>query len=119
EAITGAGTTAATNNAAAAAAPTEVTTTGQTAAAAGGATTTTTAATVGSTGGRSAASAPGVQAPPAGALKADPLAAADCDRATGRIKFPSKWAYPCVPDFPKGTDNGGATYIGVSKDTIK
>lgn len=62
--------------------------------------------------------APAAVAAPAVKAGVDPLAAPDCDRALGRIKFPSKWAVPCVPSWPKGTDNGGATGIGVTKDTI-
>ncbi len=40
----------------------------------------------------------------------------NCDPATGKIKFPSVYAPPCV--YPV-SDNGGATYQGVTKDTIK
>lgn len=45
----------------------------------------------------------------------------DCDPATGRIRFPSVFAPPCVavPTRADGTaDNGGATYPGVTADTI-
>ncbi len=41
----------------------------------------------------------------------------DCDPATGRIKFPSSFAPPCAPAF--NSNNGGATYQGVTKDKIK
>ncbi|MGH9197695.1 MAG: hypothetical protein ACRD1T_18375, partial [Acidimicrobiia bacterium] len=45
--------------------------------------------------------------------------APDCDPQTGRIKFPSAYAPPCVAAFPKGADNGGATAKqGVTKDKI-
>lgn len=40
---------------------------------------------------------------------------ANCDPATGRIKFPSLFAPPCVHPV---ADNGGATYQGVTADTI-
>jgi hypothetical protein len=40
----------------------------------------------------------------------------DCDAATGRIKIPSLYAYPCLPAF--SGDNGGATSPGVTKDAI-
>jgi hypothetical protein len=41
---------------------------------------------------------------------------ANCDTSTGKIKFPSVYAPPCVP---KATgNNGGATYQGVTSDTI-
>ncbi|MGQ0434778.1 MAG: hypothetical protein ACT452_20505 [Microthrixaceae bacterium] len=49
-------------------------------------------------------------APPAGGV------GADCDPATGRIKVPTLHAPPCVTPF--SGDNGGATYQGVTKDTI-
>lgn len=40
----------------------------------------------------------------------------DCDQATHRVKVPSLYAFPCVPAF--AGNNGGATYQGVTKDTI-
>jgi hypothetical protein len=40
-----------------------------------------------------------------------------CDTDKGRIKLPSVYALPCVPEF-KG-DNGGETSPGVTADTIK
>ena len=42
----------------------------------------------------------------------------NCDPETGRIMIPSVYAPPCVPAFPEGTDNGGATSPGVTADTI-
>jgi hypothetical protein len=41
----------------------------------------------------------------------------NCDPATGRIKVPTRHAPICVPKF--SGDNGGSTYRGVTKDTIK
>ncbi len=41
----------------------------------------------------------------------------NCDPNTGRIKMPSIFAPPCVPEW-KGGDNGGATYQGVTKDKV-
>ena len=41
----------------------------------------------------------------------------NCDTSTGRIKFPSVYAPPCVPVTP--ATNGGSTYQGVTADTIK
>lgn len=41
--------------------------------------------------------------------------AKNCDPATGRIRFPSVFAPPCV--LPVG-DNGGSTYQGVTADEI-
>jgi hypothetical protein len=121
EAISGAAASSVSGNAngAAAAGATDVAAGTQAAAGVSGVQTGT-AITGGAGGGGSAAVRPaGVPPAAKGVVSTDPLSAPDCDRATGRIKFPSKWAYPCIPDFPKGGDNGGATYIGVSKDTIK
>ncbi|HXY94760.1 MAG TPA: hypothetical protein VEP49_20020 [Acidimicrobiia bacterium] len=42
-----------------------------------------------------------------------------CDPTTGRIKIPAYLASVCVKPWPKGADNGGATYQGVTKDSIK
>jgi hypothetical protein len=39
-----------------------------------------------------------------------------CDPETGRVRVPSVYAGPCVPAFEG--DNGGATTIGVTDDTI-
>lgn len=41
----------------------------------------------------------------------------NCDTATGRLAMPSIFAPPCVPAFDG--DNGGATYPGVTEDTIR
>lgn len=49
----------------------------------------------------------------------DAASAPDCDKAAGRILIPSIYSPNCVPIFPKGADNGGATYQGVTKNTIK
>lgn len=49
--------------------------------------------------------------------KADSIDWANCDPSTGRIRFPSIYAPPCVP-APKGS-NGGATSQGVTAKTIK
>jgi hypothetical protein len=60
-------------------------------------------------------------APPPAALasSSDPLDAPDCDRATGRIMIPSNLAPNCVPLWPAGADNGGATSRGVTGSEIK
>lgn len=55
----------------------------------------------------------GAQAPAPTAVVDSP----DCDPETGRIKIPSSYAPPCVPAF--SGDNGGATYRGVTADTIR
>ena len=39
-----------------------------------------------------------------------------CDRSTGRLRFPTLYAPPCMPGWSGG--NGGSTYNGVTKDTI-
>ncbi|MFI5054540.1 MAG: hypothetical protein ACHQDE_09285, partial [Acidimicrobiia bacterium] len=40
-----------------------------------------------------------------------------CDTTTGKLAVPSGYAPPCVEPW-KGSDNGGATAPGVTKDTI-
>ena len=47
------------------------------------------------------------------------LAAADCDRERGTVKLPYQAAVPCARPFAEGDDNGGATYQGVTADSIK
>jgi hypothetical protein len=49
---------------------------------------------------------------------ADPMDAPDCDPETGRIMVPSVYAPNCVPLWPEGGDNGGATHRGVTADEI-
>jgi hypothetical protein len=49
---------------------------------------------------------------------ADPMEAPDCDPDTGRIMVPSVYAPNCVPLWPEGGDNGGATHRGVTADEI-
>jgi hypothetical protein len=49
---------------------------------------------------------------------ADPMSAPDCDTETGRIMVPSVYAPNCVPLWPEGGDNGGATHRGVTADEI-
>jgi hypothetical protein len=49
---------------------------------------------------------------------ADPMGAPDCDPDTGRIMIPSVYAPNCVPLWPEGADNGGATHRGVTADEI-
>ena len=44
--------------------------------------------------------------------------APDCDPETGRIMVPSVYAPNCVPLWPEGADNGGATWQGVTADEI-
>lgn len=47
------------------------------------------------------------------------LSAPDCDRATGHLKIRTKvLGIPCVPMWPPGGDNGGATTRGVTADTV-
>ncbi len=43
----------------------------------------------------------------------------NCDPETGRIKIPTQAAPQCVEPWPAGKDNGGATYQGVTADSIK
>lgn len=49
---------------------------------------------------------------------ADPMAAPDCDPDTGRIMVPTVYAPNCVPLWPEGADNGGATHRGVTAEEI-
>ncbi len=49
--------------------------------------------------------------------KASSMKWANCDPTTGRIRFPSVYAPPCVPE-PTGS-NGGATSQGVTASAIK
>lgn len=42
-----------------------------------------------------------------------------CDPETGRIKIPSYLAAVCVKPFPANGNNGGATYQGVTRNSIK
>ena len=43
----------------------------------------------------------------------------DCDKERGRILFVYSGWLPCVKPWPAGSNNGGATYQGVTKDSIK
>lgn len=62
--------------------------------------------------GAGAASYPGIGTPAA-------LSAPDCDRATGSLMMFTKFhPLPCVPLWAPGGDNGGATWRGVTADTI-
>lgn len=84
----------------------------------------TSGASAGGTGGGSGSgsgSGPAAAPAPTGAGigSAAALAAPDCDRTTGRIKVPMKYAPPCVVPWPAGADNGGATSSGVTANTIK
>ncbi len=59
------------------------------------------------------------EAPALAAFKGeDPMSAPDCDRSTGRLMIPTLYAPNCVPLWPKGRDNGGATTPGVTGDQI-
>ena len=73
-----------------------------------------------STGGTAPGGAVAAPTSPAAAVSSstgvDPLSAPDCDRATGRIRVPSKFAPPCVAPF--SGSNGGATYQGVTAKEI-
>jgi hypothetical protein len=69
--------------------------------------------------------APGTGKPPAGSgiNTAAVLANPKCDSSEepyGRLDFVTKGGGPtCVAEWKAGADNGGATYQGVTKDTIK
>lgn len=72
-----------------------------------------TGATAATSGGAAALGGGATQepAPPVGATE-NP----ECDPATGRVRVPTKYAPNCVAPFQG--DNGGATYPGVTADTI-
>jgi hypothetical protein len=79
-------------------------------------TTATSAGPRGATGGPSATAtttpaAGSAPAAPGGGLLPDP----ECDPVTGRLAVPTRYAPPCVPPVAQ---NGGATYQGVTGDTI-
>jgi hypothetical protein len=59
-----------------------------------------------------ASSDPGIGSPAA-------LQNPNCDPQTKRIKFAHYAAAPCVKPWPAGSDNGGATAQGVTKNSIK
>lgn len=71
------------------------------------------------TGGRSASSVTGSRPAPGAPLAVSETAGASvgCDAATGRIAVPTVYAPPCVPDF--SGENAGATWQGVTADSIK
>jgi len=61
-----------------------------------------------------------------GASKSDPgigsaaaLAAPNCDPTTKRVRVQSLQAPPCVKPWNNGSDNGGATAQGVTRDSIR
>jgi hypothetical protein len=66
----------------------------------------------GSAGGGAAATGAGMGSPAA-------LAAPDCDPAVGKIKISYTWRPACVIPWPAGSDNGGATSMGVTATSIK
>jgi hypothetical protein len=70
--------------------------------------------------GGTAASASGDGKPPAWAAQpeADPMAAPDCDKSTGRMMMPTFYAPNCVALWPAGKDNGGVTSPGVTGNEI-
>ena len=47
------------------------------------------------------------------------LAAPDCDAASKKLKISFTWRPACVIPWPAGSDNGGATYQGVTADSIR
>jgi hypothetical protein len=68
--------------------------------------------------GQRAAAGPGRTAP-AVQTGGNAMDAPDCDKTTGRIAIPSFYAPNCVPLWDKTADNGGSTWQGVTKDTVK
>jgi hypothetical protein len=62
-------------------------------------------------------SASSVSAP--GFNSAEALAAPDCDASVGKLRISFTWRPACVVPWPEGANNGGATYQGVTAETIK
>jgi hypothetical protein len=73
--------------------------------------------TAGAAGGNQAATAAAAQKR-AGIGTAAALASPNCNATLGRIKMPFVYAPPCTVPWPAGSNNGGATYQGVTAKTI-
>ncbi len=67
----------------------------------------------------SGVSKPGPPVPGTGVGTKAALAGPNCDATTGTVKFDRGTSLPCVVPFKAGSDNGGATAVGVTKDSIK
>ena len=64
-------------------------------------------------------STPGRPVPGTGVGTNAALVGPNCDATTGTVKFDRGTSLPCVVPFKAGSDNGGATSLGVTKDSIK
>jgi hypothetical protein len=71
----------------------------------------------GTVAGGGTASAGKVVSGSAGVNSEAALSNPSCDRATKRIRVPTQYAPPCLPPFSGA--NGGSSWQGVTKDTIK
>ena len=67
----------------------------------------------------SVVSKPGPPVPGTGVGTKAALAGPNCDATTGTVKFDRGTSLPCVVRFKAGSDNGGATALGVTDDSIK
>ena len=67
----------------------------------------------------SGVSKPGPPVPSTGVGTKAALVGPNCDETTGTVKFDRGTALPCVVPFKAGSNNGGATAQGVTKDSIK
>ena len=86
----------------------------------GGATAGVTTGGAGAGGGARPTSGGGaVQTPSSGPIEVSGEPGPDCDRGTGRLAMPTRYAPPCKPKWTGGTNNGGATSPqGVSANEI-
>ena len=73
----------------------------------------------GAAAGNGALSDPGQPVKGTGVGTKAALAAPNCDATKGTLAFDRGTSVPCVVPFAASADNGGATAIGVTKDSIK
>ena len=62
---------------------------------------------------------PGPEVPGVGINSKATLAGPNCDATAQRIKIVFLTRPPCVTPWPDGKNNGGATAVGVTKDSVK
>ena len=62
---------------------------------------------------------PGPEVPGVGINSKAALAGPNCDATAQRIKIVFLTRPPCVTPWPDGKNNGGATAVGVTKDSVK
>ena len=62
---------------------------------------------------------PGPEVPGVGINSKAALAGENCDATAQKIKIVFLTRPPCVTPWPDGKSNGGATAVGVTKDSVK